>query len=360
MNHGATNMKSNLVAMAALGLSFNSLAGTNGPVRILDLGPTTTLDATGYSALNDHGELAGYTLESESHGAAAPHYSGHVTAFGNLGGDYAHANAVCESDEVIGYSYVTGNTGYHATIFRKNGPQDLGTLGGDDSIAYAINDAGRIAGLSTLAPGDSIFHAVIFSQHHAPIDLGTLGGSNSAAFGINRKNIAVGMSSLSGDSIYHAALFTAYASPLDLGTLGGNTAEAHAINERGSIVGSSTLLNQEGTTHAAVFSPGRSPTDLGTLGGPSSQAVGINDKEIVVGFADTAQGQPHAALWRNFNGTWVLTDINTMIDPTSGWTIDFAYGINDRDVIEAVGRGADNIEHTLLLSFKTTPSSSGI
>jgi probable HAF family extracellular repeat protein len=353
-------MKSKLAAMAVLGLSFNCLAGTNGSVRILDLGPATTLDVSGYSALNDHGELAGYTSESNSHSGPAPHYSGHVTAFGSLGGDYAHANAICESGEVIGYSYVTGNSGYHATIFKKDGPKDLGTLGGDDSIAYAINDAGRIAGLSTLAPGDRIFHAVIFSLHDAPVDLGTLGGSNSAAFGINRKNIAVGMSSLAGDVIYHAALFTAHASPLDLGTLGGNTSEAHAINEHGLIVGYSTLPNQERNTHAAVFTPGGSPIDLGTLGGPSSQAVGINDKEIIVGFADTAQGQPHAALWRKFNGNWMLTDINTMIDPTSGWTIDFAYGINNRGVIEAVGRDTDNIEHTLLLTLKTTPSPSGI
>ena len=341
-------MKSKVGAIAALGLSFTSLAGTNGQVKIIDLGPTTTLDVAGYGALIDHGELAGYTFPVDSQSRAA--YSGHVTVFGSLGGDYAHANAISESGEVIGYSYVTGNTGYHATIFKKHGPQDLGTLGGDDSIAYAINNAGRIAGLSTLTPGGRNFHAVIFSRHNVPVDVGTLGGNNSAAFGINDKNIAVGMSSLPGDVSYHAALFTTHASPLDLGTLGGNSSEAHAINAHGLIVGYSTLPNQEGTTHAAVFSAGGPPTDLGTLGGPTSQAVGINDQEIIVGFADTVQGQPHAAVWRNVNDAWILTDINTMVDPTSGWTIDFAYGINNRGVIEAIGRNADGIEHTLLLT----------
>ena len=342
-------MKSTLGAIAALGLSVSSLAGTSGAVRIIDLGPTTTLDVAGYSALKDHGELAGYNFEADSQSRAARYYSGHVTVFGSSGGDYANANAISESGEVIGYSYVTGNTGYHATIFRKHGPRDLGTLGGDDSIAYAINNEGRIAGLSTLTPGDRSFHAVIFSRRDFPVDLGTLGGNNSAAFGINGKNIAVGMSSLSGDSIYHAALFTANSSPLDLGTLGGSTSEAHAINDHGLIVGYSTLLNQEGTTHAALFAPEASPIDLGTLGGRTSQAVGINDQELIVGFGDTVQGQPHAVIWREVSGTWKATDINSLIDPTSGWTVDYACGINNRGVIEAVGRNADGIEHTLLL-----------
>jgi probable HAF family extracellular repeat protein len=342
-------MKSKVGAISALGLSFTALAGTNGPVKVIDLGPTTTLDVTGYRALNDHGELAGYTLPDSQSRAA---YSGHVTVFGSLGGDYAHANAVDDSGEVIGYSYVTGNTGYHATIFEKHGPKDLGTLGGDDSIAYAINNGGRIAGLSTLTPGNRAFHAVMFSLHNVPaVDLGTLGGNNSAAFGLNEKNIAVGTSSLPGDAIYHAALFTTHSPPLDLGTLGGNASEAHAINEHGLIVGYSTLLNQEGTTHAALFKRGGSPADLGTLGGPTSQAVGVNDKGLIVGFADTVQGQPHAVIWREVNGSWIATDINTLIEPTSGWTIDFAYGINNRGVIEAIGRNADNVEHTLLLGL---------
>jgi probable HAF family extracellular repeat protein len=342
-------MKSKVGAIAALGLSFTALAGTNGPVKVIDLGPTTTLDVTGYRALNDHGELAGYTLPDSQSRAA---YSGHVTVFGSLGGDYAHANAINDSGEVIGYSYVTGNTGYHATLFEKHGSKDLGTLGGDDSIAYAINNGGRMAGLSTLTPGDRAFHAVIFSLHNVPaVDLGTLGGNNSAAFGLNEKNIAVGMSSLPGDVIHHAALFTTHSSPLDLGTLGGNASEAHAINEHGLIVGYSTLLNQEGTTHAALFKRGGSPADLGTLGGPTSQAVGVNDKGLIVGFADTVQGQPHAVIWREVNGSWIATDINTLIDPTSGWTIDFAYGIDNRGVIEAIGRNADNVEHTLLLGL---------
>jgi len=83
-------MNSKVGAIAALGLSFTALAGTYGPVKVIDLGPTTILDLAGYSALNDHGELAGYTFPDSQSRAA---YSGHVTVFGSLGGDYAQAIA---------------------------------------------------------------------------------------------------------------------------------------------------------------------------------------------------------------------------------------------------------------------------
>jgi uncharacterized membrane protein len=41
---------------------------------------------------------------------------------------------------------------------------DLGTLGGTNSIAVAINAAGDIAGYSTL-PGDTVTHAVLWRRH---------------------------------------------------------------------------------------------------------------------------------------------------------------------------------------------------
>ena len=55
-------------------------------------------------------------------------------------------------------------------------------------------------------------------------------------------------------------------------------------------------------------------------------------------------------LWVNGGGTWTLTDLNSLIDPTSGWTIDFAWAINDRGAVEASAHKSDIIEHTLLLT----------
>ena len=102
-------------------------------------------------------------------------------------------------------------------------------------------------------------------------------------------------------------------------------------------------------THAAVFMSWASPIDLG---GAQSQAFGINTRDgDIVGF-ETVAGQPHAALWVHAGGTWKIADINSLLDPTSGWIIDFAYAINDRGSIEATGRNSDaiNITHSLLLT----------
>jgi probable HAF family extracellular repeat protein len=55
---------------------------------------------------------------------------------------------------------------------------DLGTLGGTDSAALAVNDAGQVVGES-MPRGDATVHAFSWTQAAGMVDLGTLGGSSS-------------------------------------------------------------------------------------------------------------------------------------------------------------------------------------
>ena len=77
----------------------------------------------------------------------------------------------------------------HAFVWKSNSLKDLGTLpGGNYSFAAAINDRGRIAGVSEndqIDPftGNPEFHAVLW-QNDQILDLGTLGGVSS--FGAQR------------------------------------------------------------------------------------------------------------------------------------------------------------------------------
>jgi probable HAF family extracellular repeat protein len=98
--------------------------------------------------------------------------------------------------------------------------RDLGTLGGDTSYGYAINNSAEVAGVGYLSDGSS--HA--FRYDGTPgaggvmHDLGTLGGTQSGAFAINNRGQVGGYSSLS-DGTARAMLY--------VGTPG---ADGHMIN----------------------------------------------------------------------------------------------------------------------------------
>jgi len=56
--------------------------------------------------------------------------------------------------DIVGASESDAAGNWHATLWRHGKMVDLGTLGGNRSWAYAINNKGQIAGISTLSPDD--------------------------------------------------------------------------------------------------------------------------------------------------------------------------------------------------------------
>jgi hypothetical protein len=83
--------------------------------------------------------------------------------------------------------------------------------------------------------------------------------------------------------------------------------------------------------------------DLGTLGGTSSYAYSINDNGQIVGWADG-----RACLFDS-TGQGNNIDLNTLIDPSSGWTLIFANSINNHGWIVGQGINPAGYEHTYLL-----------
>ena len=81
----------------------------------------------------------------------------------------------------------------------------LGTLGGEESGAYGINDSRQIVGSATTALGFS--HAFLLSGAHM-IDLGTLGGTTSTATAINPNGLIVGVSTTAGELQSNAFLYS--------------------------------------------------------------------------------------------------------------------------------------------------------
>ena len=148
---------------------------------------------------------------------------------------------------------------------------DLGGIGGSESCARSVNDAGVIVG------NNSLGHAFSYSGG-VMTDLGTLGGSWSVAYGINGAGSIVGTSLTSGGG--RRAFSFSNGHMTDLGTMSGDDSFGFAINSWGTIVGASSV--GDGQSHAFSFSNGQM-TDLGTLGGPYSTAMGINDAGTIVG-----------------------------------------------------------------------------
>jgi probable HAF family extracellular repeat protein len=93
--------------------------------------------------------------------------------------------------------------------------------------------------------------------------------------------------------------------------------------------------------------------DLGTLGGTNSNALyGINDLGDVVGWSDIAgDAATHAFL---YSGN-AMADLNSLIDPSLGWTLTQARSINDVGQIAGIGTIGGQT-HAFLLTPVPEPS----
>jgi probable HAF family extracellular repeat protein len=167
-------------------------------------------------------------------------------------------------------------------------------------------------------------------------DLGTLGGNYSVALGINDTGQVVG-SSTTVEGYTHAFITGPDGVGMrDLGTFGGNFSSATGINDAGQVVGDS-YITARGETHAFITGPdGVGMRDLGTLGGPYSRAFGINDDGEVVGYSITADAvfTTHAFITGPDGGA--MMDLNSLVDLPQGVELGEAWGINNNGQIIAV------------------------
>jgi probable HAF family extracellular repeat protein len=314
-----------------------SLAGAQ-TYTVTDLGVLSGDISSEGRALSPGGQVVG-DVETNLQGFVWSPSKGMIGLPHLNGGRYSVAMGINATGLIAGYSTYNEIESTHAVLWTQAGVQDLGTLpGGTESWADAINASGQVVGGSdsaTTAP-----NAFLWSKDRGMQALGVLpNGYYSEAFGVNNLGQVVGMSNTTRGN-WHAFTWSKSSRIKDLGTLdsGRNTsATANGINDLGQIVGTSSC----GPTcvHAVLWTSS-GMQDLGTLPGASSSGgLAINNKGQVVG----QSGQ--AFVWSETTG---MQDLNSLIDPASGWTLLWAFAISDAGQI--TGSGLINGEsHAFLL-----------
>lgn len=180
----------------------------------------------------------------------------------------------------VGWSSNDGNRQAYAFASGTTVAIALGGLGGSESWATHINNAGLIVGTAITTGGRE--HAFRATDAGA-VDLGSLGG-NSHVTHLTESGLVVGRSA----TLVGATVAVTWSAPgfalTEIGALGSTDASPTDVNEDGYVTG---VYGLGATTRSFIVGPGRPTEDLGGL---STNAVAIAPTGVITGFTTGADG----------------------------------------------------------------------
>lgn len=324
---------------------------------VVDLGPNVQT-----TRLNLSGAVVG-AVQQGAHQIAFVYQNGAMTHLAGLPGDTdSQANDISDTGEIVGQSWFTQsafpNQVLHAVKFAPGSPVYLGTAAIDtqNSFANAVNDVGLIAGGSGPINGPCFSVVTLFDGKGGATGVS---GTSGDAVAVNLHGTVAFTSFTTGtggcSGFYFPMTYPPLANvPLPPDSAGGHVTDPAAdINDTGDVVGSYDVSSSGGSPAigiAGFFAHGGTVQEIDAPGGASGttlQPMAINNNRLIVG---RYQGQDTTAPFRAFiwlNGT--LADLNTLLPPNCGVTLQNATDINDLGQIAAIGT-LGGVEHGFLLT----------
>jgi probable HAF family extracellular repeat protein len=262
---------------------------------------------------------------------------GQITTLGTLGSPMfgTRPDAINDTGEVAGFS-LTAALAQHAFLYTSGPLKDLGALPGfPNSQALSINAAGDVVGASFSANGAS---SLAFLYHNNTLtDLGS-GTANA----INASGTIVGTSG-------NRAVLYENGTVIDLGNFGDSSlTTATDINNLGQIVGSSYVKSGSVfLSHPFLYESGVWH-DLGLPAGvPLGIPSAINNLGQVVGNSNLSLGSNDRPPFLYTDGT--IYNLQSLLDSSgAGISLQLAYDINDSGTILAQGHNNLGYQAVLL------------
>ncbi|MFN3652236.1 MAG: CARDB domain-containing protein [Armatimonadota bacterium] len=329
--------------VTGLAVAFSALAAVGPRPAVAELPARLQITSIGdlngmqtfASGINDAGVVVGYAAATGSH-LPVRWSNGTLTQIpsGISGGVATDVN---NQDQVVGH---LGGARPQAVLYGVNGPQELNTLGAQQSYAAALNDLTQVVGWYRMPESDFDLPYLWQNGTMAALAL-PANTSEGLAVAISNSGYVAGYA-LDGDFLPYPVRWSQSLEPAVLPGPGGTVVmgQASGVNDAGDVSGS---IITDGWQRPVVWRNGQ-PIIIDDLpDAVAGHAVAVNNLGQVLVSAVTVGNDELTFLWEDLNGNGEsdpgeAVNLSTLLPQPSAWRLVQVTGLSDTGRIAGWGR----------------------